>query len=341
MDKKIKKSISKAVKYLRKYRLRLMEIERKDKVDDGGVSIIMSYLQGRFGIDFGFKENCRNLYKCARKYRINHPKSLFDNNVIDQDEDLFSTNFLQDIYFQKTNQYPLDVYLDKLERYLMTGDGYFSQLLPIMDIFSQKKVRTLNVALALFGLQEKRPDKTSDNHRFNTMKKNVIDELVKIFDNDAGYDPYYLDTVKAYSLVLMIFFDKSKLIKGKDHTKFINCLIKNQASNGQWYHADNYDSVSEINNLIITVLALTVLLDYYENKAEFIEQKKENKKENPKQENKQNIEEGFQGGFLTPRNMDQMWGSPCASSMIELIGLIIILILGIYLGVKFYQKYNL
>ena len=32
---------------------------------------------------------------------------------------------------------------------------------------------------------------------------------------------------------------------------------------GQWIHTDNYDSVNEINNTILTIFAVINLLNYY------------------------------------------------------------------------------
>jgi hypothetical protein len=329
IEKKITKGISKGVKYLLSYKLRIIEEETKNQTYDGGASILLNFIQGRYGIDMGNEKNCDNLVKCAQEYMIDHKKPLF-SVYNKQQNDLFDTNFLRDIYLQKNNQFPLNVYIQKMEKYLQTGDGFISQIMPILDIFSQRQIRYLNVGLALFGLMEKNYQKVTQNKLFNHLKKRVSRELADIFNNKSNYDPLYLDTTKAYALFLLHLLEEDKRIDDEDYHKFIICLLKTQNSMGQWIHTDTYDSVNEVNNTILTIFAVVNLLNYYN----IIKDKdKETEKD------MSNIVEGFEGGFLTQKNMDIMFASKiCSSTLIELgVLLFMILVFG-YLIVKLYRN---
>ena len=115
LEKKISRAISKGVKYLLTYKIRIIEEDAKNPTYDGGASILLNFIQGRYGIDMGNEKNCDNLVKCAQEYMLNHKKPLF-STYDEQQNDLFDTNFLRDIYLQKNNQYPINVYIQKMEK---------------------------------------------------------------------------------------------------------------------------------------------------------------------------------------------------------------------------------
>ena len=129
-QKGIKKAISKGVKYLLKYRLSVIEEEREKKTYDGGATILMTYMQGHYGVDLQFNKVYNNLVKCAQNYMLDHKKPIFGKN--NKYNDLFDTNFLRDIYLQKYNQYPLDVYMVIYE-----GHNQKNKLKNIYDISSE------------------------------------------------------------------------------------------------------------------------------------------------------------------------------------------------------------
>jgi len=343
MDKKIKKGISKGVKYLREYRLKIIQEEKKKgSVYDGGATILLSYLQGKYGIEFEFEKNCSNLVKCAQYYSINHHRPIF--SYTQQNTDLFETNFLRDIYLQKYNKYPLKNIIQKMEQYIQSGNGIINQIMPILGITSQRQVRYLNVGLGLFGLIEKNPEKVLKDKYFLHLKKRICRELADIFNNKNNYDPLYLDMVKAYSLFLLYLLNEEKRIDQDSHRNFIICLLKTQNSMGQWIHTDNYDSVNEVNNTILTTFAVINLLNYYETTNNQKDEKDEKDENNILYNNnkKEDMVEGFAGGFLTPNNMDKLFENKvCFGSMIEIIILLSMIAITAYICIRIYRAKNI
>jgi hypothetical protein len=344
IEKKVKKSINKSIKYLRKYRLDVIDKEKKEKVDDGGVSILLSYFQGHYGIDLGFEQDCDNLYKCAIMYQNSHPKSILDFG--EKEEELFSTDFLQDIYFQKNNKYPIDIYCEKLEKYLTESNFVISKLtnlIPILDIFSQRRIKYLNVGLALIGLYHKRPSKTKDNNSYKKLKKKVVHELINIFKENSDNNPYNLDVLKSYTLLLIASLDSIEKINKNTYQKFLIKLVNNQGINGEWIHSDYKDGNGQISNLLLTIFSLGTLLEYLNlymiGSHSEIRPVENIKNKNPK------VIEGFMGfgggGFLTQKNMDNMWSSPCLWSSIEMIVFIILILIAGFIFIKMYRQYNI
>jgi hypothetical protein len=330
LAKKIKKSMSKSIKYLLDYQLRLSEEEKNKQIYDGGVSIMLNYIQGRYGFDLGFDKDCNNLVKCAQDYMITHPRPLFGYNK--PSNDLFDTNFLRDIFLQKNNQYPLSQYIQKMEKYIQTGNGFINNILPILDIFSQRQIRYVNVGLGLFGLMEQNYEKVTHNKEFKHLKKRVCRELADIFNNKSNYDPLYLDTIKAYSAFLLHLLEEEDRIEEEDYKAFVICLLKTQNSIGNWIHSDNNDSVNEINNTMLTIFALINLLNYYKRITENVENTMESI----------DTIEGFEGGFLTQKNMDLIFSSKaCWSTFFEIGVLIIMLIIFGYLMIRIYRVKNI
>jgi hypothetical protein len=359
IEKKIKKGISKGVKYLQQYRLKVVDYEhRKKTVYDGGATILLSFMQGRYAVDFGFEKNCENLVKCAQDYSIDHQKSMF--SYAEETTDLFETNFLRDIYLQKYNKYPLKNIIQKMEQYIQSGNGIINQLMPILGITSQRHVRYLNVGLALYGLLERNKEKVESNKYFIHLKKRVCRELADIFNNKENYDPLYLDMVKAYALFLLNLLGDEKRIDIDAHKQFIVCLLKSQNSMGHWIHTDNYDTVNEINNTILTIFAVCNLLNFLEINNNNLEIQKEtneanlenknkninnNKKEKElKKELKEKMSnvEGFAGGFLTPDNMDNLFSNrTCMGSVIEIIVFFALIALAVFIMMRLYRSRNI
>jgi len=330
-QKGIKKAISKGVKYLLKYRLSVIEEEREKKTYDGGATILMTYMQGHYGVDLQFNKVYNNLVKCAQNYMLDHKKPIFGKN--NKYNDLFDTNFLRDIYLQKYNQYPLDVYIQKMEKYIQNGDGFLTQMipiLPILDIFNPRHRRYLNVGLALFGLMEKNYQKVTNNKGFQHLKKRVSRELADIFNSlNGNNDPHNLDHTKAYALFLLYLLEESKRIDQDEQRKFIIILLRTQNSMGQWIYSDSYDSVNEINNTILTIFSVINLLNYYKELTESESEMTVNMNNN--------IIEDFEGGFLTQQNMDKMFTSKvCVASLIEVGTLLLMIIIFMYIMFKLY-----
>ena len=337
-QKGIKKAISKGVKYLLQYKLNVIEEEREKKTYDGGATILMTYMQGHYGIDFKFHTVYNNLVKCAQNYMLDHKKPLFGKNI--KYNDLFETNFLRDIYLQKYNQYPLDVYIQKMEKYIQSGDGFLTNMipiLPILDIFNPRHIRYLNVGLALFGLMEKNYKKVMANKNFQHLKKRVSRELADIFNSlNSNNDPHHLDHTKSYALFLLYLLEESKRIDEDEHRKFIIILLRTQNSMGQWIYSDSYDSANEINNTILTIFSVINLLNYYKELTQSDTETEMTVNMN------NNIVEGFEGGFLTQQNMDKMFTSKvCVASLIEVGTLILMVIVAMYIMFRIYinRKY--
>jgi hypothetical protein len=351
IEKKIKKGISRGIKYLQQYRLKVVEYEHKKKsVYDGGATILLSFMQGKYGIDFGFEKNCDNLVKCAQNYAIDHHKPIF--SYAEATTDLFETNFLRDIYLQKYNKYPLKNIIQKMEQYIQSGNGIINQLMPILGITSQRQVRYLNVGLGLYGLLERNPEKVENNRLFVHLKKRVCRELADIFNNKDNYDPLYLDMVKAYALFLLNLLGEEKRIDDDAHKHFIVCLLKSQNSMGQWIHTDNYDTVNEINNTILTIFAVSDLLIFLEkhnleNQKELNDQTEskelnKNINNNKIEKNKMDNVEGFAGGFLTPDNMDNLFSDKaCMGSVIEIIIFFSLIALAVFIMLRIYRSRNI
>ncbi len=334
--KGIRKAMSKGVKYLLQYRLNMIEEEKEKKTYDGGVTILMNYMQGQYGINFNFDKSYNNLIKCSQNYMIDHKKPIFGKNK--KNNDLFDTNFLRDIYLQKYNQYTLDVYVQKMEKYINTGDGFLTQIIPILDIFNQRSIRYLNVGLALFGLMEKNYQKAMNNKNFLHLKKRIARELADIFNSISNNsDTHHLDHTKSYALLLLYFLEEKKRIDPEEHKKFILALLRTQNSMGQWIYSDSYDSANEINNNILTIFSIINLLNYYKDITEEVSEL------NSELEMPGKIVEGFEGGFLTQDNMDKMFKESrfCLGSLIEVGTLLLMIGVFIFIMITIYRRNNI
>jgi len=275
---KLKKSIANGTKYLRNYRKHYISQHKTYDTYDGGVSMFLLFFQNYYGVDFNFNGSDykdTRLTKITYKLSQKHKNSWYQTS---EDEDIFSTDFLQEIYFQNKLRYKSLEYQSQLEKYLKSG--YFnkmSHLMPILDIFSQNQIKSVNVGLAIYGLIERgykiRPE----------FKKEVVQQLIAIFENKREYDPQYLDLIKVYSLYIIYLLKEDKLIDIKDINSFIECLIKHQASNGQWIHSSNFDQVRERDNTIMSMFALGILLEYYQSIKKLGHNYQKNKTLNNKQ----------------------------------------------------------
>jgi hypothetical protein len=371
IEEKIKKSIAKGIKYLRKYRLKVIEHEnKKSNLYDGGVSILLSYLQSQYAIEFGFDINCGNLVKCAQEYSINHYKPIFNYDT--RYTDLFETNFLKDIYLQKYTKYTTKSIIQKMEQYLQSGGGNIvSQIMPLLGLTNQRDMRYTNVGLGLVGLMQKNPDKILNNKYFQHLKKRVARELADIINNSNSSDNLYLNVsiTKSYSLFLLYLLGEEKRIDEDTHNKFVISLLKSQNSNGEWIYSDITDTSNEINNALITIFSIVNLLNYFNKHNNDLSYNEEQEKENTEEENteeenknedeinlssekkdnndnkeeqKEEMIEGFSyaGGVLTPKNIDKMLSQEkrCIGSIFEVSILLCIVAGGVYILLHLYRK---
>lgn len=251
----IKKTIAKGTKYLRLYREHYLSQYKTYNTYDGGVSMFLLFFQNHYDLDFKFKEKDFQLTKITQKMHSRHKAAWFQTS---EDEDIFGTPFLEDIYFQKKLRYKGSEYQIQLEKYLKSGYlNKISHMMPILDIFSQNQIKYINVALAIYGLED-RGYKISKEFRNETAKG-----LVAIFENQKEYDEQYLDLVKIFALYLLYLLKEDQLIDIKAINHFLKCLSKHQASNGQWIHSSNFDQVRERDNTIMSTFALGIFLEYY------------------------------------------------------------------------------
>jgi hypothetical protein len=375
IEQKIKKSIARGIKYLRKYRLKVIEQEeKKGNVYDGGASILLSYLQCQYAIDFSFDITCGNLVKCAQEYSVSHHKPIFNYDI--QHTDLFETNFLRDIYIQKYTKYTIKGIIQKMEQYLQSGGGIINQIMPLLGLTDQREMRYTNVGLGLVGLMQKNPEKILNNKYFIHLKKRVSRELADIVNNNNSSDNLHLNVsiTKSYSLFLLNLLDESKRIDDDTHQKFIISLLKSQNSSGEWIYSDITDTINEINNAIITIFSVVNLLNYYnktfnsdleninydnkyddkekENEIENFEEEennklkknKEKKDNNDNKEEKEGMIEGFSyaGGVLTPNNIDKMLKDDkrCIGSIVEVTMLLLLVAGSVYLLLNLYKNHR-
>jgi hypothetical protein len=348
IEKPIKKSIVRGIKYLRKYRLKIIEHEtKKGNVYDGGATILLSYLQSQYGIDFDFDNNCGSLVKCAQIYSINHHKPIF--NFEEQHTDLFETNFLRDIYLQKYTKYTIKGIIQKMEQYLQSGGNIINHIMPLLGFSNQREMRYTNVALGLVGLIEKNPEKIINNKYYLHLKKRVARELADIFNKKEIETN--ISMTKSYSLFLLHLLDEEKRIDEEMHNQFIVSLIKSQNSGGEWTYSDiTNDKINEINNTILTIFSVVNLLNKLKNELLIDEEEEENENNNSKEENENNIDdnnkemiEGFSyaGGVLTEDNYDNIFkgeNKKCIGSIIE-VSLLLCMIAGtVYALLHLYRK---
>ncbi len=356
IEKPIKKSIVRGIKYLRKYRLKLIEHEiKKGNVYDGGATILLSYLQSQYGIDFDFDNNCGSLVKCAQIYSINHHKPIF--NFEEQHTDLFETNFLRDIYLQKYTKYTIKGIIQKMEQYLQSGGNIINHIMPLLGFSNQREMRYTNVGLGLVGLIDKNPEKIMNNKYYLHLKKRVARELADIFNKKEIETT--VSMTKSYSLFLLHLLDEEKRIDEEMYNQFVVTLIKSQNSGGEWTYSDiTNDKINEINNTILTIFSVVNLLNKLKN--ELIEEdedethiegeenvnnnseENENNENNIDDNNKEMIE-GFSyaGGVLTPDNYDNIFkgeNKKCIGSIIE-VSLLLCMIAGtVYALLSLYRK---
>lgn len=349
IEKPIKKSIVRGIKYLRKYRLKIIEHEKKKgNVYDGGATILLSYLQSQYGIDLDFDNNCGSLVKCAQIYAINHHKPIF--NFEEQHTDLFETNFLRDIYLQKYTKYTIKGIIQKMEQYLQSGGNIINHIMPLLGFSNQREMRYTNVALGLVGLIEKNPEKIINNKYYLHLKKRVARELADIFNKKEIETN--ISMTKSYSLFLLHLLDEEKRIDEEMHNQFIVSLLKSQNSGGEWTYSDiTNDKINEINNTILTIFSVVNLLNKLKNEL-LIEEEEEDENNNSeeKKEEENNIDdnnkemiEGFAyaGGVLTQDNYDNIFkgeNKKCIGSIIE-VSLLLCMIAGtVYALLHLYRK---
>ncbi len=358
IEKPIKKSIVRGIKYLRKYRLKLLDHEeKKGNVYDGGATILLSYLQCQYGIDFDFDINCGGIVKCAQIYSINHHKPIF--NFEEQHTDLFETNFLRDIYLQKYTKYTIKGIIQKMEQYLQSGGNIINHIMPLLGFSNQREMRYTNVGLGLVGLMDKNPEKIMNNKYYLHLKKRVARELADIFNKKEIETT--VSMTKSYSLFLLHLLDEEKRIDEEMYNQFVVTLIKSQNSGGEWTYSDiTNDKINEINNTILTIFSVVNLLNKLKNESlideenedenNYQEEDENNNSEEKKEEDENNIDnnnkemiEGFSyaGGVLTPNNFDNIFkgeNKKCIGSIIE-VSLLLCMIAGtVYALLSLYRK---
>ena len=117
---------------------------------------------------------------------------------------------------------------------------------------------------------------------------------------------------------------------------------------GHWIHTDTFDSVNEVNNTILTIFSVVNLLYYYNKLTDNTNNTNNTSSGNAIKKNtninKTNFDmiEGFEGGFLTQKNMDNIFRSKlCVSSLIQVVFLIILMAIFAYFMIHIYRKRNI
>jgi hypothetical protein len=231
-------------------------LQLKDNIYDydGGVTILMALLKSKYGVDIGLKfKDCHNLSLCAKEaYKST---ASFKFNLTD--EDIFGTSFLRKLYLEGNNNVntgllnELTTYLDTYQRFQMEG------LVSFFNIQNQTYYRFVNVGLAIAYIEQ---NKLNNIQGYKVLKQRVVNGLFGVFHNERQLEGQYLDPMKAMSL--WILFMLNQVNNKRDIEIYIKCVIKEQASNGQWINSDVFDGNNLVNDLILTSISLMNLVAY-------------------------------------------------------------------------------
>lgn len=257
MEHKVKRGIARGIKFLRLYRKNYLD-QPKEKYD-GGITMMLLFLQNNYGPDFVFDEKCVKLTTCTRELYEKYPSSWFD----DDEDDVFDLPSLKEIYFLKAENQKIDKYLDRFEK--LSAQNYVDQMakmIPILDMFNNSTTKVLQTALGVYGIGERWSDKAKTHKRYQEFKKRIISRLVKIIERDKEYNIKFLDPFKIMALYLLYLLEAHKQIKNIGINNLVTYLLKQQSTNGEWMTSDEMKG-NEKNNVLITIFALGTLFEYY------------------------------------------------------------------------------
>lgn len=246
-------SIQKGKQFLTHTYKSLLQLKDNIYDYDGGVTILMALMKSKYDIDIGLKfKNCHNLSLCAKEaYKSS---TTFKFNMTD--EDIFGTSFLKKLYLEGNNVNvellkELTTYLDTYQRFKMEG------LVSFFNIQNQTYYRFINVGLAIAYIEQ---NKLNNIKGYNILKKRVVNGLLGVFHNERQLEGQYLDPMRAMSL--WILFMLNNVDNKKNIENYIRCVIKEQASNGQWINSDVFDGNNLVNDLILTSISIMNLVAY-------------------------------------------------------------------------------
>ena len=252
------KAIQNGTKFINEGYQTLLDSKNDIHDYDGGVTILLALLKQQHNIDVGLTINCNNLPGCAQQvYKLvknNYKFSLTD-------EDIFGTPFLKQLYLTGKsirNYYSfvtgLQNYLDTYQRYDMEG------LVSFFNIQNQSYYKYINVGLALVALEAGHQSQIDKINKYKILQNKVINGLWGVFNNAWQLEEQYLDPMKAMSLWLLYMLKKVQHTHKID--SYIRCIIKEQATNGQWINSDVFDGNNIVNDLILTSISLMNLSSY-------------------------------------------------------------------------------
>lgn len=252
------KAIEKGVTFLNERYQTLLDSKNNINDYDGGVTILLALLQQRHNIDMGLTVDCSDLPTCAsliyRSVKNRYKFSLTD-------EDIFGTPFLQQLYLtgEPIRNYMsfingLQTYLDTYQRYDMEG------LVSFFNIQNQAYYKYINVGLALVILEANHKSAIEQINSYKILNNKVINGLWGVFNNEWQLEEQYLDPMKAMSL--WILFMMGRVTHTKKIDTYINCVIKEQATNGQWINSDVFDGNNLVNDLILSSINIMNLSSY-------------------------------------------------------------------------------
>ena len=252
------KAIQNGVKFINEGYQTLLDSKNDIHDYDGGVTILLALLKQNHNIDVGLTVNCNDLTSCAKQVY----KSVKDNYKFSlTDEDIFGTPFLKQLYLtgKSIGNYNsfiigLQNYLDTYQRYDMEG------LVSFFNIQNQSYYKYINVGLALVALEKNHQSHIDKINKYLILRNKVINGLWGVFNNAWQLEEQYLDPMKAMSLWILYMLNKVQHTKKID--TYIRCVIKEQATNGQWINSDVFDGNNIVNDLILTSISLMNLSSY-------------------------------------------------------------------------------
>lgn len=249
--------LSQSINRSKKYLIETYPILQNQKTNpdeyDGGVSILLAMLNQVHNVNIGFTISCNDLVSCAKAiYRGGN----FKFNVTD--EDIFGTPFLKQLYL--TGDQINQTILDDLEKYLEKYQNFkLGGLVSFFNIYNQTYYKYINVGLALVAIQKNHTYLTKMT-KYKNLYNKVVVGLWSVFKNEAQLEEQYLDPMKAMSIWLLFMLNEIKNTTPLDN--YIKCLIREQATNGQWINSDLYDGNNLVNDLILTTISLMNLISY-------------------------------------------------------------------------------
>lgn len=261
----IQNAIDSATQFINQYYPKLASMKKNGY--DGGVSVIVALLINKYQL--GLKHlipasaQCHNLVFCAQNM---YPdiKNRYYFNV--NDHDIFQLPFLETLYLTGSQIEDKYAFIQGLNDYYQNYQHYPNKgIISFFEIFNQNYHKFINLGLAFYALEQDHPEMKNHpetKHPYRTLFQKVISGLWSVFQNEAQLESQYLDPLKAMALWILSMLDQVDETHQFAIESYLDCVVKEQATNGQWINSDLFDGNNLVNDILLTSVCLINLISY-------------------------------------------------------------------------------